>query len=216
MTSCQPVGLFQYLLCVVLCTAMTDVGFGDRTAVVGIDDARRLLGRIDAEDVAGSAMQPDVTEVGRLEHEILVVEEQAHRIGSVVAFPLDLLVREEGDIRIGIAEQRDQPLGHAAGEPAAVLLLELHRIGEPADGVAERADRELDQHLAVGRRVFVREHALALLPGLDPEAHVVALGAVDAAALELGLEQDIAGVEIAEPHPPWVSAPPAAPRGTRR
>jgi hypothetical protein len=113
-------------------------------------------------------------------------------------------VREESDVRIGIAEQRDQPLGHAAGEPAAVLLLELHRIGKPADSVAERADRELDQHLAVGRRVFVREHALALLPGLDAEADVVALGAVDAAALEFGLEQDIAGVEIAEPHPPGV------------
>ena len=91
-----------------------------------------------------------------------------------------------------------------AGEPAAVQLLELHRIGKPADGVAERADRELDQHLAVGRRVFVHEHALALLPDLEPEADVITLGAVDAAALELGLKQNIAGVEIAEPHPPGV------------
>ena len=113
MISCQPVGLFQYLLCVVLCTAMHDIGLGDRAAVVAIDDARRFLGRIDAENVAGGAMQPDVTEVGRLEHEILVVEEQAHRVGGVIAFRLDLLVREEGDVRIGIAEQRDQPLGHA-------------------------------------------------------------------------------------------------------
>ena len=65
------------------------------------------------------------------------------------------------------------------------LLLELHRVGKPAHRVAERADRELDQHLAVGGRVFVGEDALALLPHLDPEAHVVALAAVDPAGLEV-------------------------------
>ena len=52
----------------------------------------------------------------------------------------------------------------------------------------------------------MREHALALLPDLEAEAHVIALGAVDAAGLELGLEQNVAGVEIAEPHPPGMLA----------
>ena len=35
-----------------------------------------------------------------------------------------------------------------------------------------------------------------------PKAHVIALGAVDPAGLELGLEQDVAGVEIAQPDLP--------------
>ena len=88
-------------------------------------DARRLLGRIDAEDIPGSAMQPDETEVARLVHTVLVVEEQPHAVGRVVTLGLDLLVSEEGDVRISVAKQRDQPLGHAAGELAAMLLLEL-------------------------------------------------------------------------------------------
>ena len=113
---------------------------------------------------------------------------------------------DEGDVRIGVAKQRDELLAHGAGQPAAVLLLELHRIGKPADRVAERADRELDQHLAVGRRIVVGEDAFVLLPDLEAEAHEVALGAVDPAGLELGLEQDVAGVEIAQAHAPRVLA----------
>ena len=94
-------------------------------------------------------------------------------------------MRDEFDIGIGVAEQRDQPLGHRAGQPAAVLLLEFHGIGKPADRVAERADRKLDQHLAgPRRRIFVDEKALALPPRLDAEADVIALGAVDPAGLE--------------------------------
>ena len=94
-----------------------------------------------------------------------------------------------------------------AGQPAAVLLLEFHRIGKPAHRVAERADRELDQDLAVRwRSNRGRSTLLALLPDLDAEAHEIALGAVDAAGLELGLEQDVAGVEIAQPHAPGLLA----------
>ena len=76
-------------------------------------------------------------------------------VGGIIALGLDLLVRQKGDVRIGVAKQRDQLLPHAAGQPAAVALLELHRIGKPAHGVAERADRELDQDLAVCRRIIV-------------------------------------------------------------
>ena len=136
---------------------------------------------------------------------MLVVEEQPHAVGGVVAFGLDLLVRQEGDVRIGLAEQRDQPLGQAAGEPAAMALLELHRIGKPAHGVAERADRELNQDFAIGGRIFVAEQAFAVLPNLDA-AHIIALGAVDPPDLDLGLEQDVAGVEIAEAHLPGLFA----------
>ena len=85
-----------------------------------------------------------------------------------------------------------------------MLLLELYRIGKPAERVAERADRELDQHLAIGGRIFVREDTFALLPDFEPEAHVIALRAVDPAGFEFGLKQDIAGIEIAQPHPPRV------------
>ena len=126
-------------------------------------------------------MQADVAEVAGLMQTVLVVEEQPHTVGGVVLFRLDLLVGEEGDVRIGVAEQRNEFVRHPAGEPAVVALLELHRVGKPAECVAERADRELDQHLAVRGRIIVDENALAILPRLDAEADVVALGAVDAA-----------------------------------
>src|SRR4051812_17922885 len=44
------------------------------------------------------------------------------------------------------------------------------------------------------------EDAFTALPRLDAEAHIVVLGAVDPSTLELGLEQHIAGVEIADAH----------------
>ena len=78
-----------------------DVGLGDRPAVVGECDARRHLGRIDAENIAGGAMQADMAEVAGLVHAVLVVEEQPHAVGRVIALGLDLLVRDEGDVRIG-------------------------------------------------------------------------------------------------------------------
>ena len=88
-----------------------------------------------------------------------------------------------------------------------MLLLELHRIGKPADSVAERADRELDQDLAVARVVLVRQHqrgcpGLVELPDVDAEADEEALGGGDEGTLVLALEQDIAGVEIAQLNAP--------------
>src|SRR5215471_11987228 len=186
--------------------ADADIGLRNRPAVVRQMDARRLLGRLDAEDIPGTAMQPDETEVARLVHAILVVEEQAHAVGRVVTLGLDLLVSEEGDVRINVAKQRDQPLGHAAGELAAMLLLELHCIGKPADRVAERADRKLDQHLAAGGGIVVRDELLVLLPHFEPEAHEIALAAVDAPALELGLKKDVPGIKVAQLYPPGMLA----------
>src|ERR1051325_1863931 len=40
-----------------------DIGLGDRPALIRQDHARRLLGRVDAEDIAGGAVQPDMAEV---------------------------------------------------------------------------------------------------------------------------------------------------------
>ena len=85
-----------------------DIGLGDRPAVVVERDARRHLGRVDAEDIAGGAVQPDMTEVARLIDAVLVVEEQPHAVGGVIALGLDLLVGDEGDVGIGVAKQRDQ------------------------------------------------------------------------------------------------------------
>jgi hypothetical protein len=48
----------------------------------------------------------------------------------------------------------------------------------------------------------VAQHDLAVLPDLDAEAHEIALAAVDAAGLELGFVEDIAGVEVAETKAP--------------
>src|SRR5262249_37416262 len=92
--------------------------------------------------------------------------------------------------------------GHAAGQPAAMLALELHRIGKPAHGVAQRADRQLDQDLAVAGRVLVAQDLLVALPDLDAESQVVALDRADEAGLGLGLVEDVAGVGAAGAPPP--------------
>jgi hypothetical protein len=133
---------------------------------------------------------------------ILVVEEQADRVGRVELLGPHLFVRDKTDIGIGVAEQRDQQCRHRAGQPAAVLLLELDRVGEPADQIAQGADRKLHQNVAPGGRVFVTEDAVAFLPHLDRKAHEIALDAVDERALAVDREQDVAGVEVGEPHVP--------------
>ena len=61
-----------------------------------------------------------------------------------------------------------------------MALLELHRVRKPAECVAKRAERELNQHLAVRGQIIVDKNALAILPRLDAEAHIVTLAAVHA------------------------------------
>ena len=107
---------------------------------------------------------------------------------------------------MGIAKQRDEPLGHAAEELAAMLLLEFHRIREPANRVAHGADRKLDEHVAAGGRIIVGDELLLPLPHFKAEAHEIALAAVDAPAPELGLEQDVTGIEVAQLDPPGTLA----------
>jgi hypothetical protein len=165
-----------------------------REAAVIVDlETRRDLDRIDAEDVAGRAVQPDVAKIAGLVDKILVVKKQADAVGRVISLRLDLLMGEEGDFGIGAAEQRNDLVAHGAGEIAAMEFLELDGIGVPTHGVAERTYRELDQHLAARGGIVVDEQSLPVLPDLDAESYEVTLGAVDASRLDLGLEQDFAG-----------------------
>jgi hypothetical protein len=66
----------------------------------------------------------------------------------------------------------------------------------------------------VARVEVVRHHGPRLpwgvvldRPDLDPKADVPALGGVDEGTLVLALEQDVAGVEVAQAHPPFAVCP---------
>ena len=48
-------------------------------------------------------MKADQPEIAGLMKPLIVVEKQADIVGRVVALRLDLLVREEDDLRIGVA-----------------------------------------------------------------------------------------------------------------
>ena len=61
----------------------TDIGLVDRPTVVRQREAGRFLGRIDAQDVAGSAVQPDMAKVNRLPDIVRVVEKQTQAVGGV-------------------------------------------------------------------------------------------------------------------------------------
>jgi hypothetical protein len=133
---------------------------------------------------------------------LLVVEEQADIVGRIIALRVDLLVGEKRNLRIGVAKQRDQRLRHRHAEAAAVDALEFRRIGEPAHAVAERADRQLDQHLLVAAVVVVRENQTVGGKRLDAHPDVVAFGAADLSFLDGRLIEDIAGVDVGQPDPP--------------
>jgi hypothetical protein len=49
-----------------------------------------------------------MTEIAGLEDVILVVEEQPHGIGRIIALGLDFIVREESDLGIAAAQEGDQ------------------------------------------------------------------------------------------------------------
>src|SRR5258708_1566677 len=83
-----------------------------------------------------------------------------------------------------------------------MALLKFNRIGEPSHRIPERADRKLYHHLTLFGRILMDEHTVALLPDLNANTHVVALGAIDPSSSKFGLEKDIAGVEIAQSHSP--------------
>jgi hypothetical protein len=106
-------------------------------------------------------------------------------------------VGHEGHVRICPAKQRDQLFSDGAGQLEGMLLLEFDRVGKPAHRIAERPNRKLNQHLAILGGVIVDKKLLAFYPYLDSKPHEVTFGAVDPAGLELGIEQDIAGMAVA-------------------
>src|SRR5262249_31937608 len=157
-------------------------------AVVAKRDARRLLGRIDAQDITGGAVQADMTEVAGLEDVVLVVEEKPHRIGCVIALGVDFIVREKRDLGVAVTQERDQLVPQSAGQPAAMALLKLRRIGKPAHRIAKRANGELDQNIAIPGGIIMGKKAFAILPHFKPETDKIVLTAVDPPRLQFGLE----------------------------
>jgi hypothetical protein len=175
--------------------------------IVGNGQTRRHLGRVDAENVAGGAMQSDETEVAGLEDAVFVVEEQPHAVGRVIPLGLERLMRDKFNVRVGAGEQRDQRRRHRASQAAAVLLLKLHRIGEPPHRVSERADREHHRDFAIAGVVIMRQQLLVAEPDLDPEAYEIPLAAVDPAGHEFGagFEDRVVRVEVLQPYSPRLS-----------
>src|SRR5579862_8707174 len=143
-------------------------------------------------------MQPDLAKVARLGHQALVIEEQPEAVGRVVTLGPDLLMGEKGDIRIGIAKDRNQVLAHGASQPAAVTIPEFHCIGQPSNGVTERAHRNLHQHLAISGRIVMDEGRLARMLDLDAIARVVTPLAADASGTQLRLDQDQSAVQVGQ------------------
>src|SRR5262252_9515739 len=83
-----------------------------------------------------------------------------------------------------------------------MALLKFHRIGKPAQRIADCADGELDQNIAIPGGIIMGKNALAVLPDFQPEADEIALDAVDPSCLQLGLKQDVAGIKIGQAYPP--------------
>ena len=171
-----------------------DIRLSDRTAVVLKNYAGWQFLRVDAENVASGPMQPDQAEVARLPNAVGIIEEQADAIGRIEFCRVHLLVRDKRDVRVSVPEQRDQQLGHRAGQAASVLLLETHSIGKPADQIAKGPDWELDQHFAVSRVVVVTEDAGPVLPRLDAKPDKIALRAVYVDSALVSLEKDISRI----------------------
>src|SRR5713226_2295381 len=83
-----------------------------------------------------------------------------------------------------------------------MLLFEFHCIGKPAQRIPKRADRKLDQYLPVFRRIVVEENVLAFRRNFQTKPHEIAFRAVDAAGLDLRLEQNITCIEVAQAYAP--------------
>src|SRR5262249_6448409 len=158
-------------------------------------NARRLLGGIDAQDISCGTVQADMTKVARLEHVGLVLEKKPHRVGGVIALGFDLAVRDQRDVGMAVAQERNQLVTDSAGQPAAMVLLKLQRVGEPAQRIAERTDGELDQNITIPGGIIMGKNTLAAVPYFEPEADEIALTAVDLPGLQFGLEEGVVGIE---------------------
>ena len=119
-------------------------------------EARGDIGRIHAEDVSGSAVQPDIAEVDRLIIHI-ATEKQSHVIGGIGFVFQRIFRRDKGDIRILITDKVGDPRSHHADHAAIMFLLEAFHIAEPADTVTDRSHRQLDHHIFAGGIVIMGE-----------------------------------------------------------
>ena len=85
-----------------------------------------------------------------------------------------------------------------------MLLLETLDIAEPADRIADRADRKLDHHFTILRVVIVDENRLlfAFAENLQPETDEEFLDAGNqSAGHRIGIVQYDAGIQVLEADP---------------
>ena len=147
-------------------------------------------------------MQADVAEVDRLVVHV-AAEEEAHVVGGVRTVGLGLLGRDELDVRVLLLEDVRDPRGHHADELAFVFQLEAFDVAEPADAVADRADRELDHDFLVRGVVVVREDrrvvALVVDDQAKPDEELLHAGD-ERARHGVRAVQDDASVDVRERH----------------
>ena len=163
-------------------------------------EARRFVGWIDAEDVARRPVQTDVAEVDRLMVNV-AFEEKSHVITGVWLVVFCLLRSDERDVGVLPAHDVGDPRRHDADQSALMLFLKPLHIAEPADGVADRADRKLDHDVAAFCIEIMGENRLfsALFVDDETEADIEFL---DAGHIRAGdgvlTEQNDPGVDVGE------------------
>lgn len=151
-------------------------------------------------------MQADMAEVAWLVDAVFVAEKQPHVIAGVIEIGAHVFMGDKGDIRIDVAEQGDERLGHGASQAAVMARFEFHGVGEPPNGVSEGADRKVDQDVPASGGIIVCKHAFPGSPNLNSKGDEVSFGAVDAAGSYFGLVQDIPGLQITQPDAPGLLA----------
>src|SRR3954454_16382807 len=93
-----------------------------------------------------------------------------------------------------------------------MLLLKPGRVWEPCQYIAKRADREMNDDRPVTGIEGMRQNRRGLAPGIerqyiDPEANEPPLGREHQGPRILGLEENIAGVEISQGDSPLTLGP---------
>ena len=153
---------------------------------------------VHAEEVADGAREADLAEVEGLVV-LIAVEEEPGAVGGVGRRGLQVGRDGEFEVRILRGEEVDEVFRNRALEPAAVLLLELVGVGQPADDVADRPHGQLDQNRLPAQVHEVVEDGLlhvGAVPHAETERHVVLLRAEDPAALRVAGEEDVAGLVV--------------------
>ena len=98
-------------------------------------------------------VQPDVTEINRLVVYISL-EEQAHIITGIRFVIFGFFRSDERDVRVLPLDNFRNPWGHDADQFAFMFLLKTFNVAEPADGISDGADRQLN-HDFFARRIII-------------------------------------------------------------